>query len=164
MRAILTAIALLITLPTHLLAATDREIINQILEPYNLECSAEIGNVEPGDVISEIVPVTVSDESIYEINITAGGKKATVLFADFTCPGRGAFWCGSSGCSVYIIVDGVIHYKNRGFKPFSVAEDDEVFVMLPKSGSNCGKSNASPCYRITIWDVEDIEFNIVGRQ
>ena len=139
-------------------------MINRILEPYNLECSAEIGNIGRGEVISEIVPVTVSDESIYEINITADGKKATVLFADFTCPGRGSFWCGSSGCSVYIIVDGKIHYKNHGFKPFSVTEDDEVFVMLPKSGSNCDKSNASPCYRITIWDVEDSEFNIVGRQ
>ena len=148
--------------PTYLLAATDREIINKILEPYNLECSAEIGDVEPGDVISEIVPVTVSSGSVYEITITTGGKKATVLFADFTCPGRSAFWCGSSGCSVYIIVDGVIHYKNRGFKPFSLTKDDEVFVMLPKSGIACDQYNAAPCYGVTVWDESETTFNSIG--
>ena len=137
-------------------------MINKLLEPYNLECSAEIGNVEPGDVISEIVPVTVSNESIYEIKITAGGKKATVLFADFTCPGHGAFWCGSSGCSVYIIVDGVIHYKNRGFKPFSVTKDDEVFVMLPRSGGACGTHNGAPCHAVTVWDESENTFNSIG--
>jgi hypothetical protein len=36
--------------------------------------------------------------------------------------------------------------------------------MLAKGGSNCDKSNASPCYRVTIWNVEDSEFNIAGRQ
>ena len=147
--------------PTHLIAATDSEVINHILEPYNLECSAEIGGVEPGEVISEIVPVTVSSESIYEINITADDKKATALFADFTCPGRGAFWCGSSGCSVYIIVDGIIHYKNHGFKPFSVTEDDEVFVMLPKGGGACGMHNGAPCYAVTVWDERSQKFNNV---
>ena len=147
--------------PIHLIAATDSELINHILEPYNLECSAEIGGVEPGEVISEIVPVTVSSESIYEINITADDKKATALFADFTCPGRGAFWCGSSGCSVYIIVDGIIHYKNHGFKPFSVTEDDEVFVMLPKGGGACGMHNGAPCYAVTVWDERSQKFNNV---
>ena len=161
MRAMLTAIALLVTLPTHLLAATDRETINQILEPYNLECSAEIGNVEPGEVISEIVAVTLSYKSTYQINISASGKKATVLFADFTCPGRGAFWCGSSGCSVYIIVDGVLHYKNHGFKPFSLVKDDKAFVMMPKSGGACGMHNGAPCYAVTVWDESGQKFNKV---
>ena len=97
--------------PTYLLVATHRETINKILKPYDLKYSTEIGGVEPGEVISEIVPVTVSNESIYEINITAGGKKATMLLGDFKCLGCGSFCCGSSGCRVYIILDGVIHYK-----------------------------------------------------
>ena len=136
-------------------------MINKLLEPYNLECSAEIGDVETGDVISEIVPVTVSNNSIYQINITASGKKATVLFADFTCPGRGTFWCGSSGCSVYIIVDGVIRYENSGFKPFSITNEHEVFIMLPKSGGACGTHNGAPCYAVTVWDESGQKFNDV---
>ena len=155
-------ISTLLLFPFIASAATESEVINRILEPYNLECSAEIGNVGRGEVISEIVPVTVSDESIYQVDITASGKKATVLFADFTCPGHGSFWCGSSGCRVYIIVDGVLHYSDHGFKPFSVTEGEAVFVLLPKSGGNCGKRNGSPCYRVAIWDVEDGEFNVAG--
>ena len=103
-------------IPTYLFAASDSEIVDQLLEPYNLECSAETGDVKLGEVISEIVPVTVDSGSVYEIKITASGKKATVLFSDFTCPVHGNYWCGSSGCDVYIIIDG-ISYQTRGWKP-----------------------------------------------
>ena len=46
----------------------------------------------------------------------------------------------------------------------SVTEDDKVFVMLAIGGSNCGESNASPCYRVIICDLEDSEFNVARRQ
>jgi hypothetical protein len=148
-------------IPTYLFAASDSEIVDQLLEPYNLECSAETGDVKLGEVISEIVPVTVDSGSVYEIKITASGKKATVLFSDFTCPGHGNYWCGSSGCDVYIIIDG-ISYQTRGWKPFVVKEGEEVFVMLPKSGGACGLHNGGPCYSVAVWDESENTFNTIS--
>lgn len=150
-----------ILFPSYLVAASDKETINQILATYNLECSVEAGSVEKGDLITEIIPVTLGSGSIYEIEITTGGKKATVLFSDFKCLEKRSFWCGSGGCSVYIIVDGKMHHKSRGFKPFSVQKDDRAFVMLPVSGGVCRMRNGAPCYGVMIWDEYGQKFNSV---
>ena len=159
MRILLT---ILLIIPTHIFAASNAETVNQIVAKYSTQCDAKQDAVEYGEVIPETARLSVSDDSLYEIQITAEGKKATVLFVDFSCPTIGASsWCGSSGCEVYIIVDGV-SYQTRGWKPFTVTESEEVFVMLPRSGGACGRSNGSPCYRVTIWDENEGEFNTFG--
>ena len=159
MRILLT---ILLIIPTHIFAASNAETVNQIVAKYSTQCDAKQDAVEYGEVIPEAARLIVSDNSLYEIQITAEGEKATVLFADFSCPTIGASgWCGSSGCEVYIIVDGV-SYQTRGWKPFTVTESEEVFVMLPRSGGACGRSNGSPCYRVTIWDADEVKFNTFG--
>jgi hypothetical protein len=154
--------AILLILPTHVFAASNTDIVNQIVASFSAECSALQDDAQNGETFYELVPVIVSDESIYEIQITSNGKMATVLFSDFSCPGVGASsWCGSSGCEVFIIVDGV-SYETRGWKPFTVAHGEEVLVMLPRSGGACGIENGAPCYTVTIWNENDKEFNKIS--
>ena len=155
---------LLLLLPTYSFAASNSEIVTQIVAGYSVQCSAEQEDAEDGEVISEIVPITVPSQSLYEIEITEDGKLATILFADFSCPNWGAsYWCGSSGCAVYIIVDGV-SYRTRGWKPFSVTRGEEVLVILPKSGIACDQYNAAPCFAVTVWDESETTFNSIGSQ
>ena len=164
MRTILTTIALLVTLPTQLFAASNSDTVSRITADYSTEYTAgqeRISNKEMDAISAEL---SVPDENVYEMKITAGGKQATVLFADFSCPNVGAsYWCGSSGCAVYIIVDGV-SYQTRGWKPFSVTRGKEVLVILPKSGIACDQYNAAPCYAVTVWDESETTFNSIGSQ
>ena len=164
MRAILTAIALLVTLPSHLFAASNSDIVSRITADYSTECTAEQQRISTNAVDAIAPELSVPDENVYQMKITAGGKQATVLFADFSCPNVGAsYWCGSSGCAVYIIVDGV-SYQTRGWKPFSVTRGKEVLVILPKSGIACDQYNAAPCYAVTVWDESETTFNSIGSQ
>ena len=164
MRAILTAIALLVTLPSHLFAASNSDIVSQITADYSTECTAEQKRIIANEMDAIAPKLSVPDENVYQMKITAGGKQATVLFADFSCPNVGAsYWCGSSGCAVYIIVDGV-SYQTRGWKPFSVTRGKEVLVILPKSGIACDQYNAAPCYAVTVWDESETTFNSIGSQ
>ena len=159
MRILLT---ILLILPTHIFATSNAETVNQIVAKYSTQCDAKQDAVEYGEVIPEAARLSVSDDSLYEIQITAEGKKATVLFVDFSCPTIGASsWCGSSGCEVYIIVDGV-SYQTRGWKPFTVTESEAVFVMLPRSGGACGTHNGAPCHAVTVWDESENTFNSIG--
>ena len=164
MRAILTAIALLITLPSHLFAASNSDIVSRITADYSTECTVEQERISTNEVDAIAPELSVPDENVYQMKITAGGKQATVLFADFSCPNVGAsYWCGSSGCAVYIIVDGV-SYQTRGWKPFSITRGKEVLVILPKSGIACDQYNAAPCYAVTVWDESKTTFNSIGSQ
>jgi len=164
MRAILTAIALLVTLPSHLFAASNSDVVSRITADYSTECTVEQERISTNEVDAIAPELSVPDENVYQMKITAGGKQATVLFADFSCPNVGAsYWCGSSGCAVYIIVDGV-SYQTRGWKPFSVTRGKEVLVILPKSGIACDKYNAAPCYAVTVWDESKTTFNSIGSQ
>ena len=164
MRAILTAIALLITLPSHLFAASNSDIVSRITADYSTECTVEQERISTNEVDAIAPELSVPDENVYQMKITAGGKQATVLFADFSCPNVGAsYWCGSSGCAVYIIVDGV-SYQTRGWKPFSITRGKEVLVILPKSGIACDQYNAAPCYAVTVWDESETIFNSIGSQ
>ena len=164
MRAILTAIALLVTLPSHLFAASNSDVVSRITADYSTECTVEQERISTNEVDAIAPELSVPDENVYQMKITAGGKQATVLFADFSCPNVGAsYWCGSSGCAVYIIVDGV-SYQTRGWKPFSVTRGKEVLVILPKSGIACDQYNAAPCYAVTVWDESKTTFNSIGSQ
>ena len=85
MRAILTAIALLITLPSHLFAASNSDIVSRITADYSAECTTEQKRISTNETDTIAAELSVLDENVYEMKITAGGKQATVLFADFSC-------------------------------------------------------------------------------
>ncbi len=102
-------------------------------------------------------------------------NKASILYADFHCTNIGFGWCGSSGCTSYVIVGGVT-LQTLGFEPKSVALISQrehappdggttIAVVVPRSGGACvtaeGKSpsNDRACYSLAVWDDEAKTFN-----
>jgi hypothetical protein len=104
-------------------------------------------------------------QNVYPIEITPGGKKATVLIADFHCPGFGNLGCGFTGsCSSYIIVDDQVFEWGAGGRPMSARSGDEVVVLSSTAGYLCEDSDgtegfgAAPCYVAAVWDDEQQKF------
>ena len=95
-------------------------------------------------------------------------KEATVLYANPRCPQIGSGWCGTSGCTSYVIVDG-ISFQTEGFEPMSVAvSEDSVVVIVPRSGGGCVNTNGQTpsnnvsCYSVAVWDDAAKTFNSIG--
>ena len=164
-------VVLFVLVPAHAFAGTTENTLQYILDDYQAQCVAsQEESMEPvprGEDLSA-VRITVRDESIYEIDITADGKKATVFYANPWCPQIGSGWCGSGGCTSYVIVDGV-SFEASGFKPMSVAVDDKsVVVMVPRAGGACVNTNGRTpsnnvsCYSVAVWDDYSKTFNSIG--
>jgi hypothetical protein len=103
--------------------------------------------------------------NVYLIEITPGGKKATVLVADFHCPGFGNLGCGFTGsCSSYIIVDDQVFDWGAGGRPVSARAGNDVIVTSSTAGYLCEDSDgeegfgAAPCYVAAVWDDERNRF------
>ena len=162
---------LMMLLPVHTFAGPTESTLQYILDDYQAECVA--AQEEPMEVVPEganlsAVRIKLRDDSIYEIDITADGKKATVLYADPWCPQFGYGWCGSGGCTSYVIVDGV-SFETWGFKPVSVAvSETSVVVIVPRSGGACVNTNGQKpsnnvsCYSVAVWDDYSQTFNSMG--
>ena len=162
----LTAILLLL-IPISLSAASNEETIQYIFDQHEAGCIAEqyeVLTAKEGETPLVTVELELDDDNIYEMTIDSDGKKATVLYAEFSCTGIGYAWCGSSGCVSYVIVDGV-SYTSRGGKPMSVDVGGRYVVLIPRSGGGChnsadiGLSNAAPCYTAAVWDSSRNTFN-----
>ena len=162
---------LIMLLPVHAFAGTTESTLQYILDVYQAGCVAsQKESMEPvpeGEDLSA-VRITVRDDSIYEIDITTDGKKATVFYADPWCPQIGYGWCGTGGCKSYVIVDG-ISFEASGFKPMSVAvADNSVVVMVPRAGGACLNTNGETpsnnvsCYSVAVWDDYSQTFNSMG--
>jgi len=164
-------VILAMLLPTHAFAGTTESTLQYILDDYQAQCVASqkesMEAVPDGEDLSA-VRIKLDDDSIYEIDITTDGKKATVLYANPWCPQIGSGWCGSGGCTSYVIVDGV-SFEASGFKPVSVAvSDNSVAVMVPRSGGACINTNGQTpsnnvsCYSVAVWDDYSQTFNSIG--
>ena len=162
-----TLIALLLVLPFKLFSATTEETIQYIFDKHEAECIAEqyeVLTAKKGETPQVIVDLKLADDNLYEIMIDSNGKTATVLHANFSCTGIGYAWCGSSGCTSYVIVDGV-SYTSFGWKPVSVQVGDSYVVLIPRNGGACNNSSeaslwgGSPCYTVAAWDDEVRTFN-----
>ena len=162
-------LTLLVPAPTY--AETTENILQFILDDYQAECVAtQQESMEAASEAEDLsaVKITLDEDSIYNIDITADGKEATVLYANPRCPQIGSGWCGSSGCTSYVIVDG-ISFQTEGFKPVSVAvTEDSVVVIVPRSGGACVNtsgqtpSNNVSCYSVAVWDDYSKTFNSIG--
>jgi hypothetical protein len=114
------------------------------------------------------VRITVHDDSIYEIDITADGKKATVFYANPLCPQIGSAWCGSGGCKSYVIVDGVSFEAFGGMPTSASASENNVVVLVGRSGGACVNTNGRKpsnnvsCYSVAVWDDQSKTFNSIG--
>jgi hypothetical protein len=155
-------------LPLTVLASVDKVSADEnkaeeVLTTYRSACEAMQADVLRGidDDLDQPPPkgiLTIDDGDIYDVKITKDGKTATVIFANFHCSNFGYPWCGSSGCTSYLIVDENVFEWESGGKPISLIADDTVMLTRPVSGFVCKDSKgnegygASPCYEIAIWD------------
>lgn len=154
-------------IPANISAST--LTLDKVLDDHRKECASYW---EPDIDFEESVPnikLLVSSSNFYDIKITAAGKMATIVYANFTCMGSGKLWSGSGGSKYYIIVDDVI-FEGWGGKPYSIDNDDLVHVILPRSGGACetsndtSLSNASICHGLANWDTYLNAFNSLGNQ
>ena len=152
------------------------DAIERVLDYHRDECLAlmeEERNIDADldQIISD--PLIVSDNSIYQIQISNEGTSATVIFADFSCEGYGTPWCGSGGCRSMIIVEEQVYGPLLGGRPTSVSVpaaygEDQIVTLISLGGSRCqdadGNSgiNASPCFMSAIWDDYDRTFYSSG--
>ena len=165
------AVILMLLFPSYSHAEATENILEFILEGYQAECIA--AQEEPmasvsDDEDSNVAAITLDESSIYNIDITADGREATVLYANPRCPQIGSAWCGTSGCTTYVIVDGTI-FQTAGFKPVSVTiGENSVVVIVPRAGRACvnadgqTQSNNVSCYAAAVWDDEANTFNSIG--
>ena len=158
---------LLMLVPLHVAADQNEDALQHILDDHLAFCVSEQGqfnNVEAQEAEPEAIQLKLKDDSIYQIDITVDGKKATVLHTNFSCNNIGYAWCGTGGCTSYVIVDGV-SFKTFGLKPFVVNDEDEMVVLIPRSGSQCQNamqddlSKVSPCFDAAVWDDNRKAFN-----
>ena len=162
MRYVLTVLLLL---PTFALADQNEDTLQRILDDQLAFCVSEQAQFNQVETqASEPIQLKLSDDSIYKIDITTNGKKATVLHTNFSCNNIGYAWCGNGGCTSYVIVDGV-SFKTFGYKPFSVRAEDEMVVLIPRSGFSCHNavqdslSKMAPCFDTAVWDDDLKAFN-----
>ena len=84
---------LMMVLPTQLLAGSKEAVIQSIKDKYQAYCveaQKEFRDKDYDEDDPVIADLSLSSESIYEININNDGKKATVLYADFRCTNIGS--------------------------------------------------------------------------
>jgi hypothetical protein len=120
-------------------------------------------DLEPPTVFDPVV--TLAPENVYQIEITPEGQKATVLIADFHCPGFGSLGCGVSGsCSAYVIVEDQVFEWWGGGRPVSARAGETVVVISSTGGYQCSDSDgiegfgAAPCYVAAAWDDDRKKF------
>lgn len=164
-------VILISLLPSYALAGTTEATLQNILDDHLEFCVSEqtqFDNVKGQAAEPELIILKLADDSIYQIDITAGGKKATVLHTNFSCNNIGYAWCGTSGCKSYVIVDGV-SFETWGRNPVSAAVGDrDVVVLVPRAGGACMNtkgqkpSNSVSCYSVAVWDDNAKTFNSIG--
>jgi hypothetical protein len=161
-------VTIIMLLPVHAFAGTTESVLQYIMDDYKAQCvAAQQESMEAMREGEDLNPVKIKfyDEDIYEIDITAQGKKATVFHASPWCPQIGFPWCGTGGCTSYVIVDGV-SFETWGGRPLSVSVSDyRVVVIVPRSGGSCVDangstlSNSASCYSVAVWDDQTKIFN-----
>jgi len=146
-------------------------MVDFVIEQFQEQCDAEQANFLGID--GDLDPprqgvLSLTDDAIYDIALTADGVTGTVLYNEFHCTNVGYGWCGSGGCGFHIIVDGVAFFRRSGFRPTSVTQGDGTFVLIPIHGSGCVTSDghsgagADPCYVVATWDSDAATFRSQG--
>lgn len=108
------------------------------------------------------------EDSIYDIEITPDGRKATVVYLDAVCPNFGSGYCGSGGCTFFIVVgDRTFSYKLGG-RPYPVTHGDAVSIAVPLGGYACKDTKGvagfgnDPCYDFIFWNEATRDFMAIS--
>jgi hypothetical protein len=165
-------VPLIILLPVANAVHAEQSQIERIVATYTKQChDLQAQEIIPG-IDEDLEPPTIFDpqvtlapEAVYQIDLTPDGKKATVLIADFGCPGFGSLGCGVTGsCTSFIIVGGQVFEWGGGGRPISATVGDTVIVASSTGGFLCDDSDggqgsgAAPCFVAAVWDDKPNKF------
>ena len=96
------------------------------------------------------------------------GKKCEVIVdvidtSNLKCGNQPLGYCGSGGCDINFLVDGV-NFIERGWDPVNINHYDTSLILLKIPGNRCGNlPNGAPCYKVLSWDRFENRFNSVDK-
>jgi hypothetical protein len=129
--------------------------LDDLKSRYQQKCEDIAAGAEWADDGLDTEVTGITRENVYDLKLTSDGKTGTVIYEAFGCRNLiGAPWCGSGGCSFFIIVDGIT-FQGFGGRPFSIAGHDRTFVLIPKRHYACEASDGGPgsaCFALVVWD------------
>ena len=161
----------LLCLPMLVQPAQADPMVDFIIDQFQEQCDAGQADFRgiDDDLDAPLTgTLTLSADSIYDLQLTADGVMGKVVYNNFRCTNMGYAWCGSGGCGFHIIVDGVAFYRQGGFRPQSVTAGDETFILIPIHGGGCVTSvgssgaGADPCFVVATWDERAQTFRSKG--
>jgi len=164
-------LAILVSMLTTDRTVSAEPMVDFIVQQFQEQCDAEQAKYRgiDDDLDAPLQGIlTLSEDAIYEIELTPEGVTGTVLYNEFHCTNIGYGWCGSGGCGFHLIVDGVAFFRQVGFRPFSVTEGNATFVLIPINGGGCVTSQGEigagvdTCYIVTTWDDRAQSFRSKG--
>ncbi len=85
------------------------------------------------------------------VDLTGDGELDVIVDArEFRCTTAATLWCGTGGCPITVISDGVPHeFLAKGWK---VVEWSNLRILLLEvHGSECGGTNLRKCVRAEVW-------------
>ncbi len=141
------------------------------VEAMKAQFQAECVAMNEGEDANGLRPLKDTDftlkwfeDSVYDIQISPEGRQATVLYRNAICPNFGAGYCGSGGCSFYIVVGNQAFSHQGGGKPYSVAHGDGISIAVPLGGYACKDTKGEtgfgtdPCYDFIFWNEQTQDF------
>ena len=135
MRLILLPLVACCALPAH---ASD---VQSVLAEARAECAA----IDNGTL-------TVLDGAVTEHDFNGDGAPDHVIDAyEMECSTGLSLFCGTGGCALTVIVDGVATpLLAKGWQTVETGID--TVLLLQVHGSACGGTNLNPCYEALVWD------------
>lgn len=100
-------------------------------------------------------------EAITRVDLTGDGKDNELVdFSHFSCTSGASFYCGTGGCGLTAVVDGVAtEFLAKAWKV--VDWIDKAVLLLDVHGGLCGGTNLRSCVNALIWDGDS--FHGVGK-
>ncbi len=94
---------------------------------------------------------STTKKAIPRIDLTGNGIPDAIIDSlQFRCSTAGTLWCGTGGCEITIIVDGIPHkFLAKGWKV--VDWTSFKVLLLQVHGSQCGGTNLLTCVRAVVW-------------
>lgn len=93
----------------------------------------------------------VGDPAISQIDLSGDGKADEIVdFRHFSCSSSASLFCGTGGCPVTALVDGMpTEFLAKGWRV--ITWDSLPVLLLAIHGSECGGTNLRRCFRAVVW-------------
>lgn len=137
LRTLFIAVITAFWLPMPALAA-------ETAEPIIAQARADCRSFENGTL-------TLGENAIVQADLTGDGLPEEIVDSrEFTCSSAASLFCGTGGCTVTVVAEGVA----RAFlaKAWRIVDwNGQPILLLAVHGSDCGGTNLRRCYEAVVW-------------